>query len=76
MSFKSLMYLLDPAPPLRRVRGDDYARPRRGYGPRYRRCNAIQGSHAMPPVLHDLPVAPEVGREGLAPGALALAWAA
>lgn len=69
MSFNSVMFLLDPAPPLRRVRGDDYAGLRRGYGPRYERVRA-QIDPAAPAILHDLLVTADVGWTGAQPQAL------
>jgi hypothetical protein len=74
MSFNSLMFLLDPAPPLRRVRGEDYAGLRRGYGPRYRRRRIADTGPAAPAVLHELLVSADVSWTGAHPHALP--WAA
>jgi hypothetical protein len=60
MSFKSPMFLLDPAPPLRRVRGHDYAGSRRGYGPTYGRRDVRAERNATPSAVPDLPAAPAV----------------
>ena len=70
MSFKSPMFLLDPAPPQRRVRGGDYAGPRRGYGPRYERRREAAIDPAAPAVLHDLLVTADVAWTGVPPHAL------
>ena len=74
MSFKSLMFLSDPAPSLRRVRGGDYAGLRRGYGPRYRRRRVVYADPVAPAVLHDLLVTADVAWSGAQPQALP--WAA